>query len=786
MSSMLVQDGKIINTADPRQLLAAKISFKRYLTYLQEASHDHNILKRLLYSFVIKRFNEEPRLLETFDHANEVEAYSEVLELVRSTLFPLIEEAGKSIFALSMPLSVEMFYLSDDLKKFITDKETGKIKIPEEAVEDPALQQNRLIFVYKFLLEKLYGFDLNFNYELIISKKDPVSGLFKYYRLHNDARFIDVLYDTPLPDISPEIIYQSVNYVFDVELLQKILPLSMFRLEGFSIIRMEDVTGEHAIDIIKNAIVKMSDYDNDEMFQIIERALRTLLGHNELSIGILPLFKVNGENVLAKNKNERSILVRKGTEAGVAEKCYLDLGKEYLQKIQPFIIPLINDEVIIKYPFLEVLRRTNIKGYLLLPMFDNGKAAGVLEIATYKEDVFNDMTIATLEPAIPLLSQILHNKIEQFNNDIIRVIKEQFTTIQPAVEWKFNDVAWKYLKDIEDGKHDVEMRPVTFKDVYPFYGAIDIRNSTIERNHALQNDLQKHFDLLLILLNQLKGITDSKELDNVTLKSYKYLDRISEYVNADDENHFTEFLTGTVVRLLTEFKEKNSSASSLINDYFLQTAPKTGVVDTNRRALEKSIKLINTTLSDFYDIQRKELQSIFPCYFEKFRSDGIEYNMYVGQSISPSVLFKKEDLTKIKKWQLCSMASAAKLTYELIAKMPKHLHTTQLILLNALPIDISFRKDEKKFDVEGAYNIRYEIIKKRIDKVHISGTNERLTQPDKIAIVYSNNKEAELYVGFIKELQQEHILNNDLEHLELEELQGIAGLKALRVGVNLQ
>lgn len=82
--------------------------------------------------------------------------------------------------------------------------------------------------------------------------------------------------------------------------------------------------------------------------------------------------------------------------------------------------------------------------------------------------------------------------------------------------------------------------------------------------------------------------------------------------------------------------------------------------------------------------------------------------------------------------------------------------------------------------------IRYPIIKKRIDKVHVKDTAERLTQPSKIALVYFSDKEAEEYIAYIKYLQADNILNDDLEKLELEELSGVAGLKALRVGVNLE
>ncbi len=77
-------------------------------------------------------------------------------------------------------------------------------------------------------------------------------------------------------------------------------------------------------------------------------------------------------------------------------------------------------------------------------------------------------------------------------------------------------------------------------------------------------------------------------------------------------------------------------------------------------------------------------------------------------------------------------------------------------------------------------------MKKRLDKVHIKETSERLTQPGKIAMVYSNQKDAQEYQEYIQFLQSKKILNAGLEMLELEELQGVSGLKALRVDINLE
>jgi hypothetical protein len=211
-----------------------------------------------------------------------------------------------------------------------------------------------------------------------------------------------------------------------------------------------------------------------------------------------------------------------------------------------------------------------------------------------------------------------------------------------------------------------------------------------------------------------------------------------------------------------------------------------GLFFSHRRALEGSMQTLNSAISEHLDIFKSEVQTVFPCYFEKFRTDGVEFDIYIGQSITPEKPFNQLYLKNIRLSQLASMAKITQITHKLLPSLEKKLSTTQLIFIHSTEIDISFRNDERRFDVEGAYNIRYQIIKKRIDKVHLLDSPERLTQPTKIALVYINPKEVQEYVGYINFLQNKGILQDDLEYLDLEELQGVSGLKALRVGVHLE
>ena len=76
--------------------------------------------------------------------------------------------------------------------------------------------------------------------------------------------------------------------------------------------------------------------------------------------------------------------------------------------------------------------------------------------------------------------------------------------------------------------------------------------------------------------------------------------------------------------------------------------------------------------------------------------------------------------------------------------------------------------------------------KKRIDKAVIKSTKERLTQPGKIAIVYSQSRDAIEYREYIDYLQHQGYLLDKIEDVELEDMQGIQGLRALRVTVNTE
>ncbi len=88
--------------------------------------------------------------------------------------------------------------------------------------------------------------------------------------------------------------------------------------------------------------------------------------------------------------------------------------------------------------------------------------------------------------------------------------------------------------------------------------------------------------------------------------------------------------------------------------------------------------------------------------------------------------------------------------------------------------------------MEGQESVQFEILKKRIDKVKIKSTGERLTKPGTIAIVYSNSREIAEYDEYITLLKRKNVLVGEKQMVDLEDVQDISGLKALRIFVNLE
>jgi hypothetical protein len=181
-----------------------------------------------------------------------------------------------------------------------------------------------------------------------------------------------------------------------------------------------------------------------------------------------------------------------------------------------------------------------------------------------------------------------------------------------------------------------------------------------------------------------------------------------------------------------------------------------------------------------------QLNNELPHYFERYKTDGVEYNLYLGESLlRKKGVFSDIHLRNFRLSQLIQMCEITRRVEEKRHEWPEPLTTAQLVFAYTSPLSIRFRMDEKRFDVDGAYNVRYKILKKRIDKAVIAATGERITQAGHVAIVYLQEKDRQEYLHYANYLLHQGFITDPPEDFELAPLQGVLGLRALRMQVKL-
>jgi hypothetical protein len=275
-------------------------------------------------------------------------------------------------------------------------------------------------------------------------------------------------------------------------------------------------------------------------------------------------------------------------------------------------------------------------------------------------------------------------------------------------------------------------------------------------------------------------------VSQISLEVDTYISQLKRGITSNTEYTTMEFIRNEVHPLLRFLKKTNPSFREAYNSYWEVLDPLLGTVYKKRKDYEKSVAIINRTLSGYLEEQQKIAQKICPHYYEKFQTDGVSYNIYIGQSLLRKGKFKRFHLKNLRLWQLIGMCEITREIANIQPELPVPLTTAQLIFVHSAPLSIRFRLDEKRFDVDGAYNARYEIIKKRIDKAYIEGTNERLTVAGKVAIVYQQEKDKKEYLRYLNYLKKRGYIEKSIEDLNLKKMQGVQGLKALRVTVKAE
>ena len=625
---MLSADREIINRLPA---IDSHISFLPFVNFLKDKLAVTSGTRADFYRYLIQKFEAEPELLQQVEDVQILDDHDELLELLSTVIFPVVTDEGKNNFTFSAPYQFNIFSYSEPFRKLFIDKEETKLKLPRE-ISEAYLKEVQCSMIYDHILEKYYGIQLNESPELIYPVTDSVTGMKRYFRMRYDRRFIDVHLKGELPPIQDCAVCLNTFRILDLEKQLKKMPLELFEVEGFAVWVAEDVTIAESLDRIKKILLRPGDCSGN--INELKDAVLALVDMHDLEVGLMPFVKINNNFVLNEDCTKHSLLGknwRADDENSItAFNNFIEFQKD---KQEPMPITNVSEELLGFATFLKPLFEKGTRSYIYYPMQNSDGILGMLELASPVPNLLTHEIMARLEPAIPLLSLAMLKSRDAFNEKIELLVKEKFTALQPSVEWKFSEVAWEYLK--KNGS-DTETRKIVFENVYPLYGAIDIRNSSVERNHALQKDLKQHLHLVDDTLTRLQSIVQLNLLEGLKFKNMNFMQSLESGLLPDDEVHINEFLRNEAEPVFTHLEKSNSSARAVTGNYFSLEKNCSGPLYHYRNEYEETLASINQALLHYLEEEEENLQKSYPHYFEKYRTDGIEYNIYIGQSMAPN------------------------------------------------------------------------------------------------------------------------------------------------------
>ncbi len=722
---------------------------------------------------ILKFVQKYPGLDKPFKKASDLGKAEGFIHHLFSDVYS-VDFAEHEALSISAPFIFEFLFQTEKFRHIVEN-----IDQEDEAFRkymDEGILLSRLIHAYSFIFHRVYGTELQeADVPLIIPYKNPETGLVRYYTEELYTKFIEVESDS-FPRLTSRQIEELVANYGNYDLWLKYLPPEKIHFKGVGLLKFIDITERESVTRLRSSLLEQNMMTIDAM-KDIQKVMGNFLELRDLRIGLIAfddyfdLYKLD-------EKVWSSALVR--LDAQFSHRKIKKLFAEKFRSVYDIVIIKEHDPFI-PAEMIEKIRRSGIKGMMLAPLMKEGKLTGILEL-TSKTQSRMGFAVNKLSKVIPLFELAVERAIEFVHNRIQAIIKENCTAIHPSVEWKFlKKAARAYKKSSEHFPVIPQMGRIAFQKVYPLYGLFDIRDSTIQLNKAISDDLKMQLDLALDAIQHLRQEIRLRILDQLEYNLRDFAKEHGQFTTPHDGDEIYHFLESEVNPVFSQLEKDPRVNQQWVSTYLDRLDPLQGILYERRKAFEKSLERINNTVSNMLERDQVTAQEIYPHYFEKSRTDGVEYDIFIGESISPEIPFSPVYLRNLRLWQLENMVQIALYLRQLESELDIPLKTAQMLFVQNAPIDIIFKFDEKRFDVDGSFNARFEIVKKRLDKATIRDTNERLTQPGCIAIVYSNAAIISEYMDYIEYLQHKGLLTAKTEFLELNDLQGLEGMKAIRV-----
>jgi len=718
-----------------------------------------------------------PILREGFSDVALLETYKKEIKFILQDSFSEVLTLNE-IKTASVPYHNIIFNSSQRFQNII--KTAGK---DFELVVENMPEDDRYIIACTVILSFCYGYNLNVKRPFFYKIPDE-NGILRHYKILYNADFMEIVPTEKATKITQEDVDELIDNFDNIALWKQKFPADSYLFKGFVISNIFDVTDDHAISDIKSELIGKDKRKDENFIDSFETIFRSLLNLNDLQVGFSIYNEEEDffERVYGTGMN--SFLLN-DLDANSCSDSLCEWSYNQLLNENKYVTISDIDKIMAskdpRGPQVDVFHKQGIKSVILAPIANENGLMGVLELASKTPKALNSINANKLVDVMPFIVGAVERSKEEEENLIEAVIQKECTSIHPSVHWKFKNEAKRFIKEQLNG-NQVAFHKIAFDDVYPLFGQIDIKGSSEARNWATKEDLSLQLNAAKKILQEALELEKLPIYEQYLYRIEAFLSKLASNFQVDSEQTINAFFQNEINTLFKHMQGVGKIKDS-ITEYFKSIDEKLHVLYKHRKDYDETVTLVNKRMANLLDQKQVEAQKMYPHFFERFKTDGVEHNMYIGESITKEKSFNPIYLQNLRLWQLQVMCEMENAYYQMQSKFPIALDVASMILVFNQPLSVSFRMDEKQFDVDGTYNARYEVVKKRVDKAYIKGTTTRITEKGKITIVYSQKEDEREYLKYIEFLQSKHYLDTDMEIVELEDLQAVTGLKAIRATI---
>lgn len=757
----------------PNNPFQIQISFHKLIENLEEIAQS-NVDYRVKYAKgLIRAVDEVPELRTGITDIKQIEKHKTLIRHLLSDLFPTALTKNE-IKAITIPFHNITFNYSERFRHILNNAGPDFDMVIRDFDDDQFY-----IMSCCLILNVYYGYRFDFSRPFFYDIPDEES-IMRHYRILYNGDFLEVLPSEKAIEITSSDVELLIENFHDVALWKQKFPLQSWILKGFGIMTLYDATTESAVSNLKTTLLSKPD-DKASMTETFEQIFRSIFRIPDLRIGYTALNVEQSKFTVSPFSNVHSFILDGNAECDCADMICNDSLDELITQRQYVSISDVRKfaKETGETAFADLLLRQNVQSAIFAPVIKNDKLLGIVEVVSSRNKELNSINAQKMDIVMPYIIDTIDRYYSDVQNLVDAMIQNEYTTIHPSVYWKFREEALLHINDTRE----TVFHEIVFSEVYPLYGQIDIKGSSEMRNLTTKEDIVLQVGLLIDIF---EAILKNKKLPIFEQKIFELREltqTIESRIKADSEQLVLNYIKSEINPILKSYKAGDELTQDLIQSYFQRLDLNSGTIYDARKKFDTSLSIINKKMSGVLDKKQAEAQAYYPHYYERFKTDGVEHNLYIGKSITNQPEFDKLYLYNLRLWQLQVMCDMENQYHALKPTLPYQMEVTSLLLVFNNSITIRFRMDEKRFDVDGSYNARYEVVKKRIDKANIKGTDERITQKDKITIVYTQQSEEREYKRYISFLQHKGRLGEEIEFFDIEDLQGVSGLKGIRVEV---